>query len=107
MPEQKTDTKSLAHTKWNCKYHIVFAPETTFKRAVREKNGDTFAKIGWIWYNRTTSRLDGRGRQRKDPSEESPGSAGQGCRVIPGEGDFQESATENNRPFSGKDEKAR
>ncbi len=24
MPE---DTKSLAHTKWNCKYHIVFAPK--------------------------------------------------------------------------------
>jgi len=26
--------------------------------------------------------------------EESPGSAGQGCRVTPGEGDFKESATE-------------
>lgn len=23
----KLDTKSLAHTKWNCKYHIVFAPK--------------------------------------------------------------------------------
>ena len=22
-----SDTKSLAHTKWNCKYHIVFAPK--------------------------------------------------------------------------------
>ncbi|MBQ6552253.1 MAG: transposase, partial [Clostridia bacterium] len=21
------DTSSLAHTKWNCKYHIVFAPK--------------------------------------------------------------------------------
>ena len=21
------DVKSLAHTKWNCKYHIVFAPK--------------------------------------------------------------------------------
>ncbi len=21
------DIKSLAHTKWNCKYHIVFAPK--------------------------------------------------------------------------------
>ena len=21
------DTNSLAHTKWNCKYHIVFAPK--------------------------------------------------------------------------------
>ena len=23
----KLDTDSLAHTKWNCKYHIVFAPK--------------------------------------------------------------------------------
>ena len=23
----KLDTQSLAHTKWNCKYHIVFAPK--------------------------------------------------------------------------------
>ena len=23
----KTDISSLAHTKWNCKYHIVFAPK--------------------------------------------------------------------------------
>lgn len=22
-----SDTKSLAHTKWNCKYHVVFAPK--------------------------------------------------------------------------------
>lgn len=28
MSEQNTDVKSLAHTKWNCKYHVVFAPET-------------------------------------------------------------------------------
>ncbi|MBQ5820108.1 MAG: IS200/IS605 family transposase, partial [Clostridia bacterium] len=23
----KLDVSSLAHTKWNCKYHIVFAPK--------------------------------------------------------------------------------
>ena len=23
----KLDTSSLAHTKWNCKYHVVFAPK--------------------------------------------------------------------------------
>ena len=23
MSEQNTDVKSLAHTKWNCKYHVV------------------------------------------------------------------------------------
>ena len=26
------DTNSLSHTKWNCKYHIVFAPK--FRRKV-------------------------------------------------------------------------
>ena len=25
-----SDIKSLAHTKWNCKYHIVFAPQSVF-----------------------------------------------------------------------------
>ena len=28
----KLDTDSLAHTKWNCKYHVVFAPK--FRRKV-------------------------------------------------------------------------
>lgn len=27
MQEQNNITNSLAHTKWNCKYHIVFAPK--------------------------------------------------------------------------------
>ena len=27
MSEQNTDVKSLAHTKWNCKYHVVFTPK--------------------------------------------------------------------------------
>ncbi len=28
MSENKSNTtNSLAHTKWNCKYHIVFAPK--------------------------------------------------------------------------------
>ena len=33
----KLDTDSLAHTKWNCKYHIVFAPK--YRRRV------TYGKI--------------------------------------------------------------
>ena len=37
MPGQKTDTKSLAHTKWNCKYHIVFAPKYRRKVFFDEK----------------------------------------------------------------------
>ena len=27
MKKESIDTNSLAHTKWNCKYHIVFAPK--------------------------------------------------------------------------------
>ena len=25
--QKKEETDSLAHTRWNCKYHIVFAPK--------------------------------------------------------------------------------
>ena len=31
------DTNSLAHTKWNCKYHIVFAPKYRRKVFLGEK----------------------------------------------------------------------
>ena len=31
------DTNSLAHTKWNCKYHIVFAPKYRRKVFYQEK----------------------------------------------------------------------
>lgn len=31
------DTDSLAHTKWNCKYHIVFAPKYRRKEIYSEK----------------------------------------------------------------------
>ena len=31
------DTKSLSHTKWNCKYHIVFAPKYRRKVFYDEK----------------------------------------------------------------------
>ena len=27
MKKGSIDTNSLAHTKWDCKYHIVFAPK--------------------------------------------------------------------------------
>ena len=40
MPEQTTDTKSLAHTTWNCKYHIVFAPKYRRKVFFNEKRAD-------------------------------------------------------------------
>lgn len=38
------DTQSLAHTKWNCKYHIVFAPK--YRR--KEIYGAKKAEIGKI-----------------------------------------------------------
>ncbi len=37
MPEQNNITRSLAHTKWNCKYHIVFAPKYRRKVFYEEK----------------------------------------------------------------------
>ena len=37
MPEQNNTTNSLAHTKWNCKYHIVFAPKYRRKVFFEEK----------------------------------------------------------------------
>lgn len=38
------DNKSLAHTRWNCKYHIVFAPK--YRRMAIY--GDLKQDIGWI-----------------------------------------------------------
>ena len=40
----KNDTNSLAHTMWECKYHIVFAPK--FRR--KEIYGELKAEIGLI-----------------------------------------------------------
>ena len=37
MREQNNITNSLAHTKWNCKYHIVFAPKYRRKVFYEEK----------------------------------------------------------------------
>ena len=39
-----TDKKSLAHTKWNCKYHIVFAPK--YRRKILY--GELKSEIGKI-----------------------------------------------------------
>ena len=38
------DTNSLSHTKWNCKYHIVFAPK--YRRKIFY--GEMKAEIGKI-----------------------------------------------------------
>ena len=41
---QMNDNRSLAHTKWNCKYHVVFAPKYRRKIFYGEKK----AEIGQI-----------------------------------------------------------
>ena len=35
--ERKDDVNSLAHSKWNCKYHVVFAPKYRRKVFYEEK----------------------------------------------------------------------
>ena len=40
MTEQNNTTNSLAHTKWKCKYHIVFAPKYRRKVFYAEKRED-------------------------------------------------------------------
>ena len=40
MTEQNNTTNSLAHTKWNCKYHIVFAPKYRREVFYAEKRED-------------------------------------------------------------------
>ena len=37
MKKENTDVNSLAHTKWNCKYHIAFAPKYRRKVFFEEK----------------------------------------------------------------------
>ena len=46
--DQNNATNSLAHTKWNCKYHVVFAPK--YRRKVffsdkREEIRDIIRKL--------------------------------------------------------------
>ena len=40
MSKENIDTNSLAHTKWNCKYHIVFAPKYRRKVFFEEKRAE-------------------------------------------------------------------
>ena len=40
MQGQNNPMNSLAHTKWNCKYHIVFAPKYRRKVFYEEKRAD-------------------------------------------------------------------
>ena len=38
--EVNNDVHSLSHTKWNCKYHIVFAPPGTAERCFTAQKAD-------------------------------------------------------------------
>ena len=38
------DVNSLSHTKWNCKYHIVFAPK--YRRMIFERHANLKYKYG-------------------------------------------------------------
>ena len=40
MSKETDNTNSLAHTKWNCKYHIVFAPKYRRKVFFEEKRAE-------------------------------------------------------------------
>ena len=37
MKKENIDVNNLAHTKWNCRYHIVFAPKYRRKIFYQEK----------------------------------------------------------------------
>ena len=65
-------------------------------------------KVKILLYNMERYKIVIRSRGQGEPvNEESPSVLETGCRRNPGEGDFKESATENNRQEIGKDEKVR
>ena len=45
MSDKNIDNNSLAHTKWNCKYHIVFAPKYRRKVFFSEKREEIWEII--------------------------------------------------------------
>ena len=57
------DNKSLAHTKWNCKYHIVFAPKFRRKSSLRRDKRR---------YRENTKRVVQMERDRNNSSGDMP-----------------------------------
>ena len=45
MQKQNNDSNTLAHTKWNCKYHIVFAPKYRRKVFYEEKRREILRQL--------------------------------------------------------------
>lgn len=46
------DVNSLAHTKWNCKYHIVFAPKYRRQVIYGKIKADVGEILRWTIVNR-------------------------------------------------------
>jgi len=51
------DVNSLSHTKWNCKYHIVFAPKFRRKVAYGQLKQDIANILSTLCRSRDMSRL--------------------------------------------------
>ena len=49
------DVNSLAHTKWDCKYHIVFAPKYRRKIAYGQLKQDIANILSTLWRTQTIS----------------------------------------------------
>ena len=56
MKDSNNVTKSIAHTKWNCKYHIVFAPKYRRKVFFESLQKSGFAKLEKSWYGDSVIR---------------------------------------------------
>ena len=59
MSKQDDYTNSLAHTKWNCKYHIVFAPKYRRKVFFEEKRTEIREILRDLWKWRGVDIIDG------------------------------------------------
>ena len=51
MKKENIDVNSLAHTKWNCKYHIVFAPKMSVSGFMGYLKGKSALLIFQKWGN--------------------------------------------------------
>ena len=47
--------QSLAHSKWDCKYHVVFVPKRRRKRSLGI-SADNWARFSMRWRSRRSAR---------------------------------------------------
>ena len=55
----RVDSKSLAHTKWNCKYHIVFTPKYRRKAIYGQYRESIREILGTLCKNKGEEILEG------------------------------------------------